>query len=81
MNLEKEAVLIFGLSLNQGSGDRASRLQEMNAVFVALEHLGNRLVFMSPNNQMEKLWYHALSDRVAPRDAKMHTLVLVLVQN
>ena len=53
----------------------------MHAVFMALKHLRDTFMLMGPDNQMEEFRDHALSDRVASRDTKMHAFVFVLMQN
>lgn len=48
---------------------------------MALKNLRNRLMLMRPHNKMEKLRNHAFCDGVPATHAKMHALVLILVQN
>jgi hypothetical protein len=49
VHLEEEAVLVFGLSLDQRSLDSAAWLQEVHTVLMAFEYLRYRLVFMRPD--------------------------------
>jgi hypothetical protein len=59
MNLQEEAVLIFGLRLMQLGSYCTARLQKVNAILVTLEHRGDALVLVSPYYQVKELRDHS----------------------
>jgi len=69
VHLEVEAVFRFAFGLDQTGSYGAAGLEEMDAIFVAFEDLGDGFVFVGPDYEVEKLGDHAFGDRVAARHA------------